>query len=120
MGSGTGCKYLDSPCDHPGQREAQLCVSVLLLAVESASHGLQCLQRRPDNRCVSLNSLQTSATYVAILVGENVYEFNATKYLDQVFAPTVARTIPFSSTHGNVSFMCNTSTCLKYERHLAR
>ncbi|KAK7017399.1 Metallo-dependent phosphatase-like protein [Favolaschia claudopus] len=36
-----------------------------------------------------------------LITGENVYAFNATKYLDQVFAPTVARKIPFSSTHGN-------------------
>jgi hypothetical protein len=36
--------------------------------------------------------------------GENVFAFNATKYLDQVFAPTARRKIPFSSTHGNVSF----------------
>ncbi|KAJ6482223.1 Metallo-dependent phosphatase-like protein [Mycena vitilis] len=36
-----------------------------------------------------------------LITGENVYPFNATKYLDRVFAPTVARKIPFSSTHGN-------------------
>ncbi|KAJ6541191.1 Metallo-dependent phosphatase-like protein [Mycena vulgaris] len=36
-----------------------------------------------------------------LITGENVFPFNATKYLDQVFAPTVARKIPFSSTHGN-------------------
>ncbi|KAJ7601880.1 Metallo-dependent phosphatase-like protein [Mycena polygramma] len=36
-----------------------------------------------------------------LITGENVYAFNATKYLDRVFAPTVARKIPFSSTHGN-------------------
>ncbi|KAJ7491353.1 Metallo-dependent phosphatase-like protein [Mycena galericulata] len=36
-----------------------------------------------------------------LITGENVYASNATKYLDQMFAPTVARTIPFSSTHGN-------------------
>ncbi|KAJ7196231.1 Metallo-dependent phosphatase-like protein [Mycena pura] len=36
-----------------------------------------------------------------LITGENVFAFNATKYLDQVFAPTVARKIPFSSTHGN-------------------
>ncbi|KAF7305655.1 Metallo-dependent phosphatase [Mycena chlorophos] len=32
---------------------------------------------------------------------ENVFAFNATGYLDQCFAPTVARKIPFSCTHGN-------------------
>ncbi|KAJ7698347.1 Metallo-dependent phosphatase-like protein [Mycena rosella] len=36
-----------------------------------------------------------------LVTGENVFAFNATKYLDQVFAPTVVRAIPFSSTHGN-------------------
>ncbi|KAF8175704.1 Metallo-dependent phosphatase-like protein [Mycena galopus ATCC 62051] len=36
-----------------------------------------------------------------LVTGENVYAFNATKYLDKVYAPTVARKIPFSSTHGN-------------------
>ncbi|KAJ6522405.1 Metallo-dependent phosphatase-like protein [Mycena capillaripes] len=36
-----------------------------------------------------------------LITGENVFAFNATKYLDRVFAPTVARKIPFSSTHGN-------------------
>ncbi|KAJ7203347.1 hypothetical protein GGX14DRAFT_652261 [Mycena pura] len=37
-----------------------------------------------------------------LITGENdVFAFNANKYLDQVFAPTVARKIPFSSTHGN-------------------
>jgi hypothetical protein len=54
---------------------------------------------------VSLTLLELTAAYVVILAGENVYAFNATKYLDQVFAPTVARKIPFSSTHGNVSFI---------------
>ncbi|KAJ7207475.1 hypothetical protein GGX14DRAFT_396302 [Mycena pura] len=36
-----------------------------------------------------------------LITGENVFAFIATKYLDWVFAPTVARKIPFSSTHGN-------------------
>ncbi|KAJ7194412.1 Metallo-dependent phosphatase-like protein [Mycena pura] len=36
-----------------------------------------------------------------MMTGENVFAFNATGYLDQVFAPTVARKLPFSSTHGN-------------------
>ncbi|KAJ7098550.1 Metallo-dependent phosphatase-like protein [Mycena belliarum] len=36
-----------------------------------------------------------------LITGENVFASNATKYLDQLFAPTVARNIRFSSTHGN-------------------
>ncbi|KAK7055838.1 Metallo-dependent phosphatase-like protein [Favolaschia claudopus] len=60
---------------------------------------------------------QEKPSYVRanILEGENVYAFNATKYLDQVFAPTVARKIPFSSTHGNVSISLNIS-CMS-QRH---
>ncbi|KAJ6623711.1 Metallo-dependent phosphatase-like protein [Mycena sp. CBHHK59/15] len=36
-----------------------------------------------------------------MMTGENVFKQNATNYLDLVYAPTVARNIPFSSTHGN-------------------
>ncbi|KAJ7749638.1 Metallo-dependent phosphatase-like protein [Mycena metata] len=36
-----------------------------------------------------------------LITGENVFAFNATKYLDQLFGPTASRNIPFSSTHGN-------------------
>ncbi|KZT50667.1 Metallo-dependent phosphatase [Calocera cornea HHB12733] len=36
-----------------------------------------------------------------LMTGENVFKFNATGYLDQMFGPTVQRNIPFSSTHGN-------------------
>ncbi|KAF8143723.1 Metallo-dependent phosphatase-like protein [Mycena galopus ATCC 62051] len=36
-----------------------------------------------------------------MMTGENVFADNATGYLDQAFAPTVARNIPFSCTHGN-------------------
>ncbi|KAF7289871.1 Alpha-aminoadipate reductase Lys1p [Mycena indigotica] len=36
-----------------------------------------------------------------LVTGENTFKENATKYLDIVFAPTVERNIPFSSTHGN-------------------
>ncbi|KAJ7469854.1 Metallo-dependent phosphatase-like protein [Mycena galericulata] len=36
-----------------------------------------------------------------MMTGENVFKDNATNYLDIVYAPTVARNIPFSSTHGN-------------------
>ncbi|KAK7045261.1 Metallo-dependent phosphatase-like protein [Favolaschia claudopus] len=36
-----------------------------------------------------------------MMTGENVFKHNATKYLDMVYAPTVARNIPFSSAHGN-------------------
>ncbi|KAJ7618761.1 Metallo-dependent phosphatase [Roridomyces roridus] len=36
-----------------------------------------------------------------MMTGENVFASNATNYLDIVFAPTVARSIPFSCTHGN-------------------
>ncbi|CAK5284827.1 unnamed protein product [Mycena citricolor] len=36
-----------------------------------------------------------------LLTGENLFKENATKYLDQVWAPTVERNIPFASTHGN-------------------
>ncbi|KAF7291247.1 Metallo-dependent phosphatase-like protein [Mycena indigotica] len=36
-----------------------------------------------------------------IITGENVFAFNATGYLDQAYAPTVARKIPFSVAHGN-------------------
>ncbi|KAJ7635246.1 Metallo-dependent phosphatase-like protein [Roridomyces roridus] len=36
-----------------------------------------------------------------LITGENVFADNATKYLDQMYAPTVARNVPFSSTHGN-------------------
>ncbi|KAJ7156198.1 Metallo-dependent phosphatase [Mycena filopes] len=36
-----------------------------------------------------------------LITGENVFAANATKYLDQLFAPTALRKIPFSSTHGN-------------------
>ncbi|KAJ7866238.1 hypothetical protein B0H14DRAFT_3594612 [Mycena olivaceomarginata] len=35
------------------------------------------------------------------MIGENVFKANATNYLGMVYAPTVARSIPFSSTHGN-------------------
>ncbi|KAF7298608.1 Metallo-dependent phosphatase-like protein [Mycena indigotica] len=36
-----------------------------------------------------------------IMTGENVLAANATSYLDLAYAPTVARKIPFSATHGN-------------------
>ncbi|KZO91967.1 Metallo-dependent phosphatase [Calocera viscosa TUFC12733] len=36
-----------------------------------------------------------------MMTGENVFADNATGYLDQYFAPTVQRGIPFSCTHGN-------------------
>ncbi|KAF7369531.1 Metallo-dependent phosphatase-like protein [Mycena venus] len=36
-----------------------------------------------------------------MMTGENVFKANATNYLDMVYAPTVTRNIPFSSTHGN-------------------
>ncbi|KAJ7204299.1 Metallo-dependent phosphatase-like protein [Mycena rebaudengoi] len=36
-----------------------------------------------------------------LMTGENVFKHNATNYLDIVFAPTVARNIPFSTAHGN-------------------
>ncbi|KAJ7048501.1 Metallo-dependent phosphatase-like protein [Mycena amicta] len=36
-----------------------------------------------------------------LITGENTFPENATKYLDVLFAPTVNRGIPFSSTHGN-------------------
>ncbi|KAJ7339733.1 Metallo-dependent phosphatase-like protein [Mycena albidolilacea] len=36
-----------------------------------------------------------------MMTGENVFKANATNYLDMVYQPTVARNIPFSSTHGN-------------------
>ncbi|KAJ7762955.1 Metallo-dependent phosphatase-like protein [Mycena metata] len=36
-----------------------------------------------------------------MITGENVFKENATNYLDIVYAPTVVRKIPFSSTHGN-------------------
>ncbi|KAJ7893257.1 Metallo-dependent phosphatase-like protein [Mycena leptocephala] len=36
-----------------------------------------------------------------MMTGENVFAANATNYLDMVYAPTVARNIPFSSSHGN-------------------
>ncbi|KAJ7235623.1 hypothetical protein B0H12DRAFT_1141361 [Mycena haematopus] len=49
-----------------------------------------------------------------LVTGENVYAFNATKYLDQVFAPTVAWKIPFSSTHGNLAI--NHQTEIEYEQ----
>ncbi|KAK7008215.1 Metallo-dependent phosphatase-like protein [Favolaschia claudopus] len=49
-----------------------------------------------------------------LITGENVYAFNATKYLDQVFAPTVARKIPFSSTHGNLAI--NHQDEIEYEQ----
>ncbi|CAK5270433.1 unnamed protein product [Mycena citricolor] len=39
--------------------------------------------------------------FVDLLTGENLSKENATKYLDQVWAPTVERSIPFASIHGN-------------------
>ncbi|KAF7340592.1 Metallo-dependent phosphatase-like protein [Mycena sanguinolenta] len=42
-----------------------------------------------------------------MMTGENVFAANATNYLDMVYAPTVARNIPFSSTHGNISVQNN-------------
>ncbi|EJT98082.1 Metallo-dependent phosphatase [Dacryopinax primogenitus] len=36
-----------------------------------------------------------------LMTGENVFAFNATGYLDQMYGPTIQRGIPFSSTHGN-------------------
>ncbi|KAJ7280918.1 Metallo-dependent phosphatase-like protein [Mycena rebaudengoi] len=53
-----------------------------------------------------------------LITGENVFAFNATKYLDQVFAPTARRKIPFSSTHGNHdnSLAINHLEEIKYEQ----
>ena len=39
------------------------------------------------------------------MTGENVFADNATGYQDQCYAPTVARGLPFSSTHGNVNIL---------------
>nr|GAT58835.1 predicted protein [Mycena chlorophos] len=49
-----------------------------------------------------------------LVTGENTFKHNATKYLDKVFEPTVARGIPFSSTYGNDNI--NHQEELEYEQ----